>query len=147
MNLCYGRLLKIILGDKVITSVFNLNLFAFWNSVIAIAKFTLNVRIFVIFFFSSFFSYSILSLLMVCCCFCHFVRSPVDSILMMGIACRPLFHQLKSTAMVLVRRREVNRNDFNLVELHADAFENHKLHMRQPCQSQSILFMCKCKIY
>lgn len=55
MNLCYGRLLKIILGDKVITSVFNLNLFAFWNSVCYIAKFTLNVRIFVIFFFSFFF--------------------------------------------------------------------------------------------
>lgn len=45
---------------------------------------------------------------------------------------------MQSTAMALVSR-EVNRNDINLVELHADAFENHKLHTRQRCQSQSIL--------
>lgn len=45
---------------------------------------------------------------------------------------------MQSTAMALVSR-EVNRNDINLVELHADAFENHKLHTRQRRQSQSIL--------
>lgn len=127
------HLLKIILGDKVITSIFNLGPVV--SKIHFKARFhSTCVRFNICFLFFSFFSFYFFidgALL-----FCHFARLPVDSILAMPVAsCFVNWNQRQWCWY-----REVNRNDFNLLELHADAFENHKLHMRQPCQSQSIHF-------